>query len=50
VEGHEHLLLHVSAGQHAGQQRAGFRCAVCGSEWSRTYTGSGSFAWNLLGG
>ena len=48
VEGHQDLALHVSAAGEGGAQKAAFRCARCGTEWIRTYMGSGVFAWNRV--
>lgn len=46
VEGHSELALHVAAEGEEGPQKAAFRCGKCGLEWTRTYLGSGVFAWN----
>lgn len=46
IDGHANLHAH----SHPADGRKGrfvFRCSTCGARWSRTYTGSGEFAWVL---
>lgn len=41
-----HADLHAQSQPAEGRRgRILFRCSSCGARWSRTYTGSGEFAW-----
>ena len=43
-----HAELHAQSQSEEGRKgRYLFRCASCGARWSRAYTGSGEFSWNL---
>jgi hypothetical protein len=46
IDGHPNL--HAQSQPVDGRRgRFQFRCSSCGARWSRTYTGSGEFAWVL---
>jgi len=46
IDGHADLHAH-SQPTEGRRGRYVFRCAACGAHWSRTYAGSGEFAWTL---
>lgn len=46
IDGHANLHAH-SQPTEGRRGKYLFRCSSCGARWSRSYAGSGEFAWTL---